>query len=130
MIGWHFPLLLFAAFLPYATATMGHSRDNPLAALLFGVVVLLLLVSRSLMQTLAYRDDALLAEVDRQSFRERLRAGWAVDAYWAATLLFVWWTPWVQLAWFASGPVAILTTSLIRRERGRAQAAGQEGSAS
>ena len=33
MVAWHFPLLLFAAFLPYASTTYGHYADNPMAAL-------------------------------------------------------------------------------------------------
>src|ERR1700678_708266 len=28
MTGWHFPLLLFVAFLPYAATTVGHYPDN------------------------------------------------------------------------------------------------------
>jgi hypothetical protein len=30
MISLHFPLLLLAAFLPYATTVVGHYPDNPL----------------------------------------------------------------------------------------------------
>jgi hypothetical protein len=46
MIGFHFPLLLLAAFLPYTATVMGHDPDNPLAALLFGSVVGVLLACR------------------------------------------------------------------------------------
>ena len=53
MIGWHFPLLLMAAFLPYATTVMGHYPDNPLAALLLGLVIGALLVCRSAIESRA-----------------------------------------------------------------------------
>src|ERR1700689_3990504 len=51
MIGLHFPLLLVAAFLPYATTVLGHYPDNPLAALLLGLVVGALLACRSAIQS-------------------------------------------------------------------------------
>lgn len=47
MIGLRFPLLLLAAFLPYATTVLGHYPDNPVAALLFGLVFGLILASRA-----------------------------------------------------------------------------------
>jgi uncharacterized membrane protein len=50
MIGWHFPLLLLAAFLPYVTTMIGHYPGNPLAALLYGLVVGALLLCRSVIQ--------------------------------------------------------------------------------
>ena len=53
MISLHFPLLLLAAFLPYATTVMGHYPDNPLAALLLGLVIGALLVCRSAIESRA-----------------------------------------------------------------------------
>ena len=50
MVGWHFPLLLFAAFLPYSTSIIGQYGDNPVAALLYGGNVFVILLSRSLVQ--------------------------------------------------------------------------------
>lgn len=78
MVGWHFPLLLLAAFLPYATTVMGHFHDNPMAALLLWAVVWGLLLSRSVIQTMASRDHVQLADVDQAQYRESLVASWIV----------------------------------------------------
>jgi TMEM175 potassium channel family protein len=105
MIGWHFPLLLMAAFLPYATTVMGHYPDNPLSALLLGLVVGVLLVCRSAIQSRAARDHALLPQVDMHRYLAEARVSWIVTGYWALTVLLVWWTPWVEIAWFLTGVV-------------------------
>jgi uncharacterized membrane protein len=105
MIGWHFPLLLMAAFLPYATTVMGHYPDNPLAALLLGLVVGVLLVCRSAIQSRAARDHALQPQVDVHRYLAEARVSWIVTAYWALTVLLVWWTPWVEIPWFLTGVV-------------------------
>ena len=60
MVGWHFPLLLFAAFLPYASSTYGHYADNPMAALLYGLVVAVVLFCRTLIQAEGLRDGVLI----------------------------------------------------------------------
>ena len=105
----HFPFLLLAAFLPYATTVLGHYPDNPLAALLFGLVFGLLLACRAAIQTLAGRDDEVLQpEVDRRQHRASVVVAWVVIAYWALTLLFVWWVPWTEILWFLTGLVANL----------------------
>jgi hypothetical protein len=69
MISLHFPLLLLAAFLPYATSVMGHYPGNPLAALLLGLVIGALLACRSAIQNQAARDDVLLPEVGARLHR-------------------------------------------------------------
>src|SRR6202042_673747 len=91
IIGLHFPLLLLAAFLPYATTVMGHFHDNPMAALLLWAVVWGLLLSRSVLQTMASRDHVLLPDVDQVRYRENLFASWVVVGYWTLTLALVWW---------------------------------------
>jgi uncharacterized membrane protein len=109
MIGLHFPLLLLAAFLPYATTVLGHYPDNPLAALLFGLVYGLVLASRAAIQTLAGRDDEVLQpEADRPRHRISVVTAWAVVVYWALTLPFVWWAPWTQIPWFLTGLIGNL----------------------
>jgi uncharacterized membrane protein len=115
MIGWHFPLLLLAAFLPYATAVEGHYPANPAAALLFGLVVGGLLLCRTVIQAQASRGDVLLPDVDRRLYRATVAVSWIVVGYWAATLLLVWWAPWVQIRWFLTGPVAYLARRIATR---------------
>jgi len=85
MVGWHFPLLLLAAFLSYATTVMGHFHDNPMAALLLWAVVWGLLFSRSVIQTMASRDHVLLPDVDWAQYRESLVVSWIVVGSWALT---------------------------------------------
>jgi uncharacterized membrane protein len=115
MIGWHFPLLLLAAFLPYATAVEGRYPANPAASLLFGLVVGGLLLCRTVIQAQASRGDVLLPNVDRRLYRATVAGSWIVVGYWAATLALVWWAPWVQIPWFLTGPVAYLARRIMAR---------------
>jgi uncharacterized membrane protein len=115
MIGLHFPLLLLAAFLPYATTVMGHYPDNPLAALLLGLVVGALLAARSALQSRAARDGVLRPEVDLRRYQADAAVSWIVTAYWAATLLLVWWTPWVEIPWFLTPAVGAIARFASRR---------------
>ncbi len=117
MIGWHFPLLLFAAFLPFAATVLGHYLGNPVAALLFGVVVLLLLVSKTAIQSRARVDGAVLPGADRRSFDVDIAASWGVVAYWAAVTALVWWVTWAPLLWIATTVVGSVGTWLARRRR-------------
>jgi uncharacterized membrane protein len=115
MIGWHFPLLLLAAFLPYATAVEGHYPANPAASLLFGLVVGGLLLCRTVIQAQASRGDVLLPDVDRRLYRATVAGSWIVVGYWAATLVLVWWAPWVQIPWFLTGALAYLARRIVTR---------------
>ncbi|MFD7612401.1 TMEM175 family protein [Streptomyces sp. NPDC059828] len=99
----HFPLLLLAGFLPFATAIMGHHPGNPLATLLFGVVVFLLMLCRSGVQSAAARSGALSDDTPAQ--RLERTACWVVTGYWGLTMPIAWLTPWVQVLWFFSGAV-------------------------
>ncbi|WP_158734435.1 TMEM175 family protein [Streptomyces sp. NRRL F-2747] len=113
----HFPLLLLAGFLPFATAIMGHHPGNPLATVLFGAVVFLLMLCRSGVQSAAARTDALPDDTSAQ--RIERTACWVVTCYWGLTLLIAWWTPWVQILWFLSGAVghAFARLALLRETK-------------
>jgi uncharacterized membrane protein len=115
MIGLHFPLLLLAAFVPYATIGVDHYPGNPLAALLFGLVVGALLVCHSALQSCADRDSVLAPTVDIRRYRAEARASWLVTGYWMATLLLVRWTPWVEISWFLAPAVGVIARSARRR---------------
>jgi uncharacterized membrane protein len=117
MVGWHFPLLLFAAFLPYASTTYGHYADNPMAALLYGLVVAVVLFSRSAIQTEALRGDVLIDAADREDYRAEIRVSWITTGYWVLTLALVWWTPWAGIPWFFTSTIASLVRSVARRRR-------------
>jgi uncharacterized membrane protein len=121
IIGLHFPLLLLAAFLPYATTVMGHYPDNPLADLFFGLVVGVIFICRSAIQSRAYRDDVLLPHVDRRQYRDEVIVSWTTTGYWLLTLGLVWLAPWVQLAWALAGGVAYVTGRFLARRAVRAQ---------
>jgi uncharacterized membrane protein len=99
-VGWHFPLLLLVGFLPYATTVVGHYPTNPGAALLYGVTLAGLLFCRSMVLSCAYQPDALEPHVSAPEARREVAASWITTTYWAFTLLFVWWTPWILIAWF------------------------------
>ena len=114
MIGWHFPLLLLSAFLPYATIVLGYYPRNPLAALLFGLVVGALLLCRSRIQSQALRGEVLLPDVDRHQYEVNMRAGWIVTGYWTLTLPFIWWAPWVIIAWFMTIPVRFISSRVVK----------------
>ncbi|HUC23677.1 MAG TPA: TMEM175 family protein [Streptosporangiaceae bacterium] len=115
MIGLHFPLLLLAAFVPYATIGVGRYPSNPLAALLFGLVVGALLVCRSALQSRADRDFVLAPTVDIRRYRAEVVVSWLVTGYWMATLLLVPWTPWVEISWFLAPAVCAVARSACRR---------------
>jgi uncharacterized membrane protein len=119
MTGWHFPLLLLAAFLPYATTVMGHYPGNPMAALLLGLVVGALLACRSAMQSRAARDGVLRPEVDMRRYQADVTVSWIVTGYWAATLVLVWWTPWVEIPWFLTAAVGTVGRIASRRPSAR-----------
>jgi uncharacterized membrane protein len=115
MIGWHFPLLLLSAFLPYTAIVLGYYSRNPLAALLFGLVVGALLLCRSGIQSEAMRGEVLLPDVDRHQYEASTRAGWVVTGYWTLTLPFIWWTPWVVIAWFMTVLVRFISSRVVTR---------------
>jgi len=115
MIGLHFPLLLLAAFLPYATTVMGHYPDNPLAALLLGLVVGALLACRSAIQSRAARDNALTLGIGTRHYQADVTVSWVVTWYWALTLVLVWWTPWVEIPWFLTPAVGAAGRFISRR---------------
>jgi uncharacterized membrane protein len=117
MVGWHFPLLLFAAFLPYASSTYGHYADNPMAALLYGVVVAVVLFSRTAIQAEALRGGVLIEGADRDDYRAELTVSWITTGYWVLTLALVWWTPWAGIPWLFSSAVASLVRAVLRRRR-------------
>jgi uncharacterized membrane protein len=125
-VGLHFPLLLLIGFLPYVTTVVGHYISNPLAAGLFGLTLAALFLCRSAIQTQAYRDGLLRPRVDVAAFRIEMQVSWLVDAYWVLTLALVWWTPWVQIAWFLTSPVGNLVRVLLTiRARRAAQSVAQ-----
>jgi uncharacterized membrane protein len=115
MLGWHFPLLLLIGFLPYATTVFGHHNDNPAAALLFALTVGGLLVSRSAVQSLALRDGLLREDMDTERFRGDARTSWVVAIYFLAVTPLVWWTPWVEFAWFGANLVGTLAHRRMQR---------------
>jgi uncharacterized membrane protein len=123
MIGWHFPLLLLAAFLPYVATVLGHYFRNPLAALFFGVVVLVMLVSLAAIQIQARRDGTALSEADRAALATEIAVTWEVVAYWAAVTALVWWLPWAPFLWIAAIGVGSAGTMLGRRRARRRSAA-------
>jgi hypothetical protein len=100
---------------------MGHYPDNPLADLLFGLVVGVIFICRSAIQSRADRDDVLLPHVDRQAFRDEVVVSWTVTVYWILTLALVWLAPWVQFAWALAGGVAYVTGRFLARRPARAR---------
>jgi uncharacterized membrane protein len=127
MVAWHFPLLLLAAFQPYAATVIGHYPFNPMSAVLYGGSVLLLLLCRSAVQTQAYRDGVLLASTDRRLFRADLTASWLVCGYWALSLSLVWWSPWILIAWFPTSAVGSGARWLTLRRVREAEQAERPG---
>ncbi|MEU6218242.1 TMEM175 family protein [Streptomyces sp. NPDC047022] len=114
MMTLHFPFLLLAGFLPFATAIMGQHPGNPLAGSLFGLVVFLLMLCRSGIQTEAARMDRLSDDTHRSVRHLESAVSWVVTGYWGLTLLIAWWTPWVQVLWFLSGAVGHAFARLAR----------------
>jgi uncharacterized membrane protein len=115
MVNWHFPLLLFAAFLPYSTSVLGNYGDNPMAALLYGVNVAVILLCRSLVQREALRGGALIPEADMAQYQRDVIVSWTVVIYWTATLAFVWWTPWSEIPWVFTSLVASVAQRIVSR---------------
>lgn len=98
-VRWHLPLLLLVGFLPYPTAVMGHYPNNPLALGLFGVTYACLLLSRAMLLSRAYRQDALKPGVALAHARHQVAIAWVTTGYWSLTLLLVWWPSWIRVAW-------------------------------
>jgi uncharacterized membrane protein len=117
MVAWHFPLLLFAAFLPYASTTYGHYSDNPMAALLYGLVVAALLFSRTVIQAEALRGNVLIESADREDYRVEVLVSRISTGYWVLTLALVWWTPWAGIPWLFSSAGASVVRAVLRRRR-------------
>jgi uncharacterized membrane protein len=115
MVAWHFPLLLFAAFLPYASTTYGHYADNPMAALLYGVVVAVVLFSRTAIQAEGLQSGVLIEGADREDYRAEVLVSWITTGYWVLTLALVWWTPWAGIPWLFTSLFATLVRSVVRR---------------
>ena len=115
-----FPLLLFAAFLPYSTSVLGSYGDNPMAALLYGTNVFVILLTRSLVQRAALRGGALIPEADEDHFRRAAVVSWAVTGYWLLTLAFFWWAPWSEIPWFFTSLVATLAFRIVNPRPGAA----------
>jgi uncharacterized membrane protein len=119
MITWHFPMLLLIGFLPYPTTVFGNHTDNPAAALLYVLGVGGLLFCRAGLLSQALRDGVPRDGTDLTAFRAEAQVSWIVTAYWIATVLVVWWTPWVIAAWLVS---PVLGSILGRRNDRRASA--------
>ncbi|MEV6347671.1 TMEM175 family protein [Actinoplanes sp. NPDC051851] len=102
LIRLHFPLLLLAGLLPYATTVYDHNTLNPAAAGLFTVAVATLLLLRSGVQRRALNDGLLRDDVDLDVYRRDARISWIVGWYFLATLLFCWFTPWLTFLWFGA----------------------------
>ena len=115
MVRWHFPLLLFAAFLPYSTSVLGSYSDNPLGALLYGGNVFVILLCRCLVQREALREGVLNSVADENRFRRATNVSWAVTGFWLLTLAFFWWAPWSEIPWFFTSLVAAGASRLVNR---------------
>jgi uncharacterized membrane protein len=120
MVRWHFPLLLFAAFLPYSTSILGSYSDNPMAALLYGTNVFVILLTRSLVQRAALHGGALIPEADEEHFRRAAIVSWVVTGYWLLTLAFFWWAPWSEIPWFFTSLAATVARRIVNRRPGAA----------
>ena len=106
-------MLLLVGFMPYVTSVNGHHPGNPAAAALFTLGFGALLICRSALQSRALREGLLKDDVDLTAYRLDAQVSWAVTAYWLATLLLCWWTPWVNgIAWTLTSPLATLLTRL------------------
>ncbi len=121
MVGWHFPLLLFAAFLTYTTSIFRDYGDNPMAALLYGVNLTVILLCRSLVQTEGLRGGVLIPEANLVQYRTDVTVAWVVVAYWVVSLTLVWWTPWSEIPWVFSSLAATAARRVIRRRAAPAQ---------
>jgi uncharacterized membrane protein len=117
MVQWHFPLLLFAAFLPYSTSVLGDYAANPMAGLLYGVNVAVILLCRTLIQRAALRGGALIPGANLNHYRREMAVSWVVVAYWTATLAFVWWAPWSEIPWLFTSAAAALARRVLERRR-------------
>ena len=63
-------------------------------------------------------DDLLAPWVDPVRFRRDTWTAWGVGGYWLATVVLVWWTPWIIVAWVCTPLVA---GALHRRARSAGQ---------
>jgi hypothetical protein len=95
-----------------------------MAAPLFGVVVAVILFSRTAIQTIALRDGVLLPDVDREQYRRGLAVSWSVTGYWVLTLAFIWWAPWSGISWSFTSWVGTGAQRLARRRPSRALSGG------
>lgn len=108
-----------------ATAVIGHYSRNPLAALLYGLVVGALLLCRSAIQSQSLRGDLLLPSADRRQARTDATVSWIVVGYWILAVALVWWAPWEEILWYLT-PVAAFAAARIMRRRAEAAQAGAE----
>lgn len=70
------------------------------------------------LQSRAGRDDVLLPGVDKRRYQADAIVSRVVAGSWTLTLVLVWWTPWVEIAWFLA--IAVGTAGRIVSRRSAA----------
>jgi hypothetical protein len=88
-----------------------------MAALLYGVMVAVVLFSRTAIQAEALRGGVLIEGADRDEYRAEVLVSWITTGYWVLTLALVWWTPWAGIPWLFISLFATLVRSVVRRRR-------------
>ena len=88
-----------------------------MAALLYGVMVAVVLFSRTAIQAEALRGGVLIEGADRDEYRAEVLVSWITTGYWVLTITLVWWTPWSGILWLFSSAVASLVRRIVHRRR-------------
>lgn len=115
--GWHAPLLLLIAFLPFPTALIGHAFDNPLAVCVFAGTEAALLACEAGLKESAIRSGSVPG--DPRDVRRSASGSWAVAAFFAITGGLAWWVSHLPLVWLAAPLAAHFGGRLIERFRPR-----------
>ncbi|WP_433251007.1 TMEM175 family protein [Streptosporangium sp. CA-135522] len=115
MVFLHIPLLVLVVLLPYPTALIGESSENPLSICLFAGTEAALLLCQAALLFVVVRSGVLNAGVDVTRIRVQAVTLTAIGLFWALTAGLTWKFDGMALAWMLTPVVAVVTVRITRR---------------
>ncbi|MGC5563371.1 TMEM175 family protein [Streptomyces sp. FR-108] len=112
---WHAPFLLLVAFLPFPTAVIGASANNPLADTLFAGTMAAMVFCEAVIREISTRTG--LTTGDPADTRHRADGSWAVGLWFVLSAALAWLIPYAFVLWFLAPLASPYGGALISRLR-------------
>lgn len=112
---WHLPFLLLVAFLPFPTAVVGTSNNNPLAQTLFAATMAAMVFCEAVIKEISA--GAGLVTDDPATTRHNANASWAVGLWFTLSIAAAWLLPYAFILWVFAPLAAGYGGALISRLR-------------